>query len=126
MQPDILQPFTHQLYTKVVPLALLAMLIGVAVAIAMNCFESWLVKQLKAWKGARRAKQFEGMSEDEILDTPHCPVCNRMMKLRTAKKTAINFGDAAPFRNAGVFGNFRLLDCRNEFSQQAHCILSFL
>jgi ssDNA-binding Zn-finger/Zn-ribbon topoisomerase 1 len=60
-------------------------------------FEQWVTAKASDWKKKRAAKTYAGMSDDEILDTPHCPVCNRMMKLRTAKH------DGAQFWGCSIF-----------------------
>jgi hypothetical protein len=97
MNPDPLAPFTHALYTKLVPFFLLCA-VGVGIlSILKFKFENWLESTIRNWKKNRAAKKYSGMSDDEILDSPHCPACNSMMKLRTSKRDGGQFWGCGSF-----------------------------
>jgi hypothetical protein len=101
MTPDptkqVLDTFQHLIWTRLVPL-MIALAIGVLlIGILKIKFENWFFAKVRNWKQNRDAKAYAGMSEDEILDTPHCPVCNRMMKLRTAKSSGSQFWGCGAF-----------------------------
>ena len=97
MNPDPLQPFLHKLSSVSVELALLVVVIVGPLAIAKIYFEKWVDSKLKSWKTARQEKEFAGMSDDEILDAPHCPACNQVMVLRTARKDGNRFWGCSGF-----------------------------
>ncbi|MEA3186839.1 MAG: restriction system protein [Chthoniobacter sp.] len=95
--PNITEALNHEVYTKIVPALLVAGVIGIVVMILRDMGENWLMRTIRGWKQRRRAKKYAGMSDDEVLDTPHCPVCNRPMKLRTAKKDGSQFWGCSAF-----------------------------
>src|ERR1043166_4573426 len=86
---DPLQPLTQGLWNitfKCMFFGTLAALAGLAV----KMFENWSVRSIRNWRKQRGQKQrgakFEGMTQDEVLDAPHCPNCGGLMVLRTARK----------------------------------------
>jgi len=99
--PDVTKPLMdalkHETYTHLIPW-LIVILIGAGLlGVAKMKFERWLLATFRNRKQRKNATAYAGMSEDEIMDTPHCPDCNRMMKLRTAKKSGNQFWGCSAF-----------------------------
>jgi len=86
-------------YTRIIPLGLLAAVAAIIIKIILNSFENWLIKTVRKSKQKRKLKEYSGMTDDQVLDTPHCPICNRMMKLRTARKDGNQFWGCSAFPN---------------------------
>ena len=85
--PD-LNPFIKQLGSQTLAVVIVAGVIGIALYAVRMSVERWVERKVRSWKSARRAKRYEGMSDDEILDDAKCPNCAGTMILRTARKGA--------------------------------------
>ena len=76
----------RMVYQQAIPAVLIATLLALVVLFLRGAFERWLARKIRARKEARNAKQYAGLTEDEVLDAPHCPKCGAMMVVRTATK----------------------------------------
>jgi hypothetical protein len=82
------QQLTHGILTVVMPLALLAMVVGVLMREGLEAFGKWLGGAIRGRREKGRAAVYSQMTNDEVLDAPHCPKCNGLMVLRKAGRGA--------------------------------------
>jgi len=82
------QQLTHKILTTVFPLAFLAMVLGVTMREGLEAFGKWLGGSIRRGRTRSRAAVYAQMTNDEVLDAPHCPKCNGLMVLRKAGRGA--------------------------------------
>lgn len=97
---DQLKPFSDQLnamvWTKLMPVLIL-----VAIAsIAYKLFEYWLIDTIQKWRKTSKSKARIAPAEADNANDfqrPHCPLCNGLMTLRTARKDSSKFWGCGKF-----------------------------
>src|SRR5437660_1208456 len=95
MAADPLQVFSDELWHKiisiVIPLGILAAFAG----FLFKAFENWSVRKIRTWRKGRDTNKSIDRNwqppSSEDFETPHCPVCNRLMVIRQAR-TGENVG----------------------------------
>jgi ssDNA-binding Zn-finger/Zn-ribbon topoisomerase 1 len=88
MAPNLFDPFIHKIWVTVVPLALLAIVVGTVLRLFCEGIGKWIGTAIRDFKRVKRAEVYEQMTDDKMLDAPHCPNCAGLMVERTAKKGA--------------------------------------
>jgi hypothetical protein len=99
-----LEPFITQLGVKTLGVVVVGAVLMLPFIFLRVRFEAWIERKVREWKSARHAKRYEGMSDEQVLNAPHCPSCNGSMILRTARK-GVNAGEK--FWGCGAFPKCR-------------------
>jgi hypothetical protein len=92
MSPDPLKQFMdtimHLFWTRYLPLLVLALIVGIAIREGLEALANRFAQGMRKRRQNRRAKDYEQMTDDEMLNAPHSPKCGGLMILRKAERGA--------------------------------------
>jgi hypothetical protein len=84
IDPNLMDPLFHVMWHKVVPILVAAIVLGTILRLLFDWTENKFVRWLIRLRDACRAEK----SAPVTTDVPHCPICNRLMVERQAKRGA--------------------------------------
>jgi hypothetical protein len=82
IDPHLMDPVFHIMWHVVVPTMVAAIVVGTALRILFDYTENKFLRGVSRWRDARRQQK----SASTATAMPHCPVCNRRMVERIAKR----------------------------------------